>query len=79
MTDDLAMMSATELVAHYRRKTLSPVEVTQAALERIEQCDGALNAFCHQVIVFFLFEIRELTTHHHLSTSDLTYYYLHGP
>ena len=47
MTDDLAMMSATELVAHYRRKTLSPVEVTQAALERIEQCDGALNAFCH--------------------------------
>ena len=47
MTDDLAMMSATELIGHYRRKTLSPVEVTEAALERIEQCNGALNAMCH--------------------------------
>ena len=47
MTDDLAMMSATELVGHYRRKTLSPVEVTEAALERIDRCNGALNAMCH--------------------------------
>ena len=47
MTDDLAMMSATELVGHYRRKTLSPVEVAEAALARIDQCNGALNAMCH--------------------------------
>ena len=47
MTNDLAMMSATELVAHYRHKTLSPVEVAEAVLKRIDRCDGVLNAFCH--------------------------------
>ncbi len=46
MTDDLAMMTATELVTRYRRKTLSPVEVTAAVLARIDRCDPALNAFC---------------------------------
>lgn len=47
MTDDLTMLSATELVANYHRKMLSPVEVTEAVLDRIERCDGAINAFCH--------------------------------
>jgi aspartyl-tRNA(Asn)/glutamyl-tRNA(Gln) amidotransferase subunit A len=46
MTTDLAMLSATELIARYRRRQLSPVEATQAALERIERFDGAVNAFC---------------------------------
>ena len=45
-TTDAAMLSATELIAHYRRKTLSPVEATRAVLERIERFDGAVNAFC---------------------------------
>ena len=47
MIDDLAMMSATELVTHYRQKTISPVQVAEAVLERIDRCDSALNAFCH--------------------------------
>ena len=47
MTDDLAMMSASDLIAQYRRKTLSPVEVTEAVLDRIERCDPAINAICH--------------------------------
>ena len=47
MTGDLASMSAVELVSHYRRKTLSPVEAVGATLERIDRCDGAVNAFCH--------------------------------
>ena len=42
---DLAMMSATDLITHYRRKQLSPVEVVEAALQRIDAHDGAVNAF----------------------------------
>ncbi|HZS85193.1 MAG TPA: amidase [Stellaceae bacterium] len=45
MTDEIAMMSATELRQNYRRRRLSPVEATKAVLARIEARDGALNAF----------------------------------
>lgn len=62
MTDDLAMMSATDLVAHYRRRTLSPVEVTQAALARIDVCDPVLNAFCVLNGDFALAAARESET-----------------
>jgi aspartyl-tRNA(Asn)/glutamyl-tRNA(Gln) amidotransferase subunit A len=44
---DLTLLSATELTAFFRAKALSPVEVTQAALARIERHDGAVNAWCH--------------------------------
>ena len=47
MSDDLAFTPATELVAAYRAKTLSPVEATQAVLDRIETHNETLNAFCH--------------------------------
>ncbi len=43
---DIALLSATELVALYRAKQLSPVEATEAALGRIRKHDGELNAFC---------------------------------
>ena len=43
---DLCALSATELLALYRSKKLSPVEVTRAVLERIEKLDPILNAFC---------------------------------
>ncbi len=36
---------ATELVAGYRDKTISPVEATQAALDAIDAYNGAVNAF----------------------------------
>ena len=42
---DIHHLSATELVDHFRRKTLSPVEVTEAALRQIELFDGVVNAF----------------------------------
>ena len=45
MPDDLAMMSATQLLAEYRTKRLSPVDVTRAVLQRIESCEPGLNAF----------------------------------
>ncbi len=36
MSRDVALMSATELLRHYRRGTLSPVEATEAALGQVE-------------------------------------------
>jgi aspartyl-tRNA(Asn)/glutamyl-tRNA(Gln) amidotransferase subunit A len=42
---DLCALTATELVEAFRRKTLSPVEVTTAVLKRIEALNPALNAF----------------------------------
>ncbi|HXV94480.1 MAG TPA: amidase [Pseudonocardia sp.] len=41
-----ADLSATELLAAYRSGALSPVEATRAALERIEELDRHVNAFC---------------------------------
>jgi len=43
---ELALMPATELLANYRTKKLSPVEATQAALARIAALYGRFNAFC---------------------------------
>lgn len=39
-------MSATQLLDAYVKKSLSPVEVTRCALDRIEKIDPKLNAFC---------------------------------
>ena len=46
MNEDITLLSASELLRLYRDKTLSPVEVTQAALNRISELDPKLNAFC---------------------------------
>jgi aspartyl-tRNA(Asn)/glutamyl-tRNA(Gln) amidotransferase subunit A len=43
---DLAYTPATDLVSRIRAKALSPVEVTRAVLERIEQVNPTVNAFC---------------------------------
>jgi aspartyl-tRNA(Asn)/glutamyl-tRNA(Gln) amidotransferase subunit A len=45
MADDIAYLPATELLARYRAKSLSPVAVIDEALRRIERYEGALNAF----------------------------------
>jgi aspartyl-tRNA(Asn)/glutamyl-tRNA(Gln) amidotransferase subunit A len=41
-----ADLTATELLAAYRSGELSPVEATEAALQRIERHDPDVNAFC---------------------------------
>jgi aspartyl-tRNA(Asn)/glutamyl-tRNA(Gln) amidotransferase subunit A len=41
-----ADLTATELLAAYRAGELSPVEATEAALQRIERHDPDVNAFC---------------------------------
>ena len=43
---ELWALTATELVEAFRKRSLSPVEVTRAVLERIEKWNPVLNAFC---------------------------------
>jgi aspartyl-tRNA(Asn)/glutamyl-tRNA(Gln) amidotransferase subunit A len=43
--DDISILSAVELIEHYRAKTLSPVEVAQAVLDRIQRLDPHVNSF----------------------------------
>jgi aspartyl-tRNA(Asn)/glutamyl-tRNA(Gln) amidotransferase subunit A len=43
--DDLTHLSASELLEAYRVRSFSPVEVTTAVLERIEELNPRLNAF----------------------------------
>ena len=45
-TDDLCFTPAAELAASIRAKTLSPVEVVDAVLARIDRLNPTLNAFC---------------------------------
>src|SRR5215813_5380272 len=44
--DDLCWLSALELAAQIRAKKISPVEVVDAVLARIERVNPTLNAFC---------------------------------
>ncbi len=45
MTDDLCFTPATELAPMIRQKALSPVELVDAVLARIEACEPRINAF----------------------------------
>jgi aspartyl-tRNA(Asn)/glutamyl-tRNA(Gln) amidotransferase subunit A len=45
MDDSIAFISAEELIALYRRRELSPVEVARSTLDRIARVNPALNAF----------------------------------
>ncbi|HYJ66788.1 MAG TPA: amidase [Nocardioidaceae bacterium] len=44
--DDIALLSATELVRRYAAGELSPVDATQAALDRVDAYDSSVNALC---------------------------------
>ena len=46
-TSELAFTPALELAARIRARELSPVELTELYLERIERLDPRLNAFVH--------------------------------
>lgn len=49
MTEATAIewMDATELLDAYAARTLSPLEVTDHLLDRIDRLDGSINAWCH--------------------------------
>jgi Asp-tRNA(Asn)/Glu-tRNA(Gln) amidotransferase A subunit family amidase len=44
-TTELCALGIAELAERYRNRSLSPVEVTQATLDRIAQVDPSLNSF----------------------------------
>src|SRR5262245_32208684 len=44
--DELCFTSAVDLAAAIRARTLSPVEVTEAVLERIQKVNPVVNAYC---------------------------------
>jgi aspartyl-tRNA(Asn)/glutamyl-tRNA(Gln) amidotransferase subunit A len=46
MKDDICSLTAVELLAAYRKKSLSPVEAAKAVLARIGKRNPELNAFC---------------------------------
>jgi aspartyl-tRNA(Asn)/glutamyl-tRNA(Gln) amidotransferase subunit A len=45
MSEALHRLSASQIVAHYRTRELSPLELTRAVLERIDRLNPELNAF----------------------------------
>ena len=45
--DELSQVTAAELAGRIRRRELSPVEVMDAAIARIEAGNERLNAFVH--------------------------------
>ena len=47
MADDLCFMSASELAQRIRQRQVSPVEVVEAFLQRIDALNGDLNAYVH--------------------------------
>jgi Asp-tRNA(Asn)/Glu-tRNA(Gln) amidotransferase A subunit family amidase len=44
--DEICFLSAVELAAAVKERILSPVEIVEAVLERIETVDGELNSYC---------------------------------
>jgi amidase len=48
LSDDLAYMTATELAWRIRSRQLSPVEVVDAFIGRIEERNPSLNAFVYR-------------------------------
>ena len=48
-TFELSWMSAAELAERIRNRELSPVEVMESTLERIERINPKINAFCTMV------------------------------
>src|SRR5919199_5158322 len=42
----IELMTATQLLAAFRAKSLSPIDAAQAALERIEKINSQVNGFC---------------------------------
>ena len=46
MATDLTQCTATELLELYRSGAATPVEATQAVLDRIDAVDPTINAFC---------------------------------
>ena len=45
LADELAYMTAVDMAGRIRRRELSPVEIVDAVIERIEERNPSINAF----------------------------------
>jgi Asp-tRNA(Asn)/Glu-tRNA(Gln) amidotransferase A subunit family amidase len=48
MSDDLHYLPATEALARFRDRSLSPVELLDAVIARAEAVEPTVNALCHE-------------------------------
>ena len=48
ISDEVSYMSVADLAAHIRQRDMSPVEVVDAFIDRIEQRDPSINAFVYK-------------------------------
>jgi aspartyl-tRNA(Asn)/glutamyl-tRNA(Gln) amidotransferase subunit A len=47
VSGEVAYLPVSEMLVGYQRKTLSPVDVVRAVLDRIDRYNGVINAYCH--------------------------------
>ncbi len=59
MSDDLHYLSATEAIAHFRTRELSPVELLQAVVDRTQKFEPRINAFTEEMFEEALIGARE--------------------
>ena len=61
-SDELCMMTAGEALAAFRARRLSPVELMQAVIARVEQVNPTLNAFTYTFFERALEQARRAET-----------------
>ncbi len=49
MSDELHYLSATEAIAHFRARELSPVELLKAIIDRTQKLEPHINAFTEEM------------------------------
>lgn len=59
MSDELHYLSATEAIAHFRARELSPVELLQAVVDRTQKFEPHINAFTEEMFDEALTGARE--------------------
>ncbi|HEY5657244.1 MAG TPA: hypothetical protein VIY27_05605 [Myxococcota bacterium] len=59
MSEDLCYLSACEAIERFQARTLSPVELLRALIERAEQVDARINAFTYDRFEVALREAEE--------------------
>ncbi len=59
MSDELHYLSATEAIAHFRARELSPVELLQAIIDRTQKFEPHINAFTEEMFDEALAGARE--------------------
>lgn len=68
---DLHYMSATEAIAAFKAKTISPVELLEAVINRAEKVEPTVNALCHQSFDRALDQARAAADRYATGADDL--------